>query len=225
MEIKCGIYRIHCQITNKDYIGQSNNIYHRWQQHLAKYDNCAIHNAISKYGRENFIFSIVEECTEDKLDEREEYWINYYNSYFNGYNETSGGNRPLHTVCNHIIEAYDLNGNYVKDYPSISAAARELNCEASLISAVIKGRRPTAKGYQFKEKGDTKIITKFIKKKSGPIGKAVVQLDQNDNIIAEFVSASEAARQTGLLSQNISGVCRGLKKTCGGFKWQYKSNI
>ena len=225
MEIKCGIYKIHCKITNKDYIGQSNNIYHRWQQHLAKYDNCAIHNAIIKYGRENFEFSILEECFENELNEREEYWINYYNSYSNGYNETSGGNRPLHTTCNHIIEAYDLDGNYIKEYSSISAAARELHCEASLISAVIKGRRPTAKGYQFKEKDDDRIITKFIKKKSGPIGKAVIQLDKEDNIIAEYISASEAARQTGLLSQNISGVCRGLKKTCGGFKWKYKSNI
>ena len=104
----------------------------------------------------------------------------------------------------------------------MAAAARELKCETSLISAVIQGRRPTAKGYQFKAKDDNKIITKFIKKKSGPVGKSVIQMDINDNIINEYTSASEAARQTGLYAQNISGVCRGIKKTCGGFKWKYK---
>lgn len=221
MEIKCGIYRIHCKITGKDYIGQSINIYDRWNKHLARYDNCAIHNAIAKYGKENFEFTILEECAEEQLDEREVYWIKQYNSYFDGYNETSGGNRPTHTICNRPIEAYDLEGNYIKEYPSITAAARELGCEVSLISAVIQGRRPTAKNCQFKAKDDNKIITKFIKKKPGPSGKQVAQMDLNNNLITIFSSASEAARQTGLHSQNISGVCRGIKKTCGGYKWKY----
>jgi hypothetical protein len=41
-----------------------------------------------KYGRENFSFQILEECSEDKLAEREIYWINKLNTYKNGYNET-----------------------------------------------------------------------------------------------------------------------------------------
>ena len=222
--IICGIYRIHNNINNKDYIGQAIDIYQRWRQHKARYDNCAIHRAINKYGIDNFTFSILEECSEELLDEKEIYWINYYNSYFNGYNETSGGKRPIHTVCNRQIEMYDLDGNYIKDFPSMSAAARELKCEPSLINAVIQQRRPTAKGYQFKTKNDDTIVIKpFVKKKSGPSGKEVIQYDLKDNIIAEYISASEAARQTGLHAQNISGVCRGIKKTCGGYKWKYKN--
>lgn len=223
MDIKCGIYRIHNLINNKDYIGQSNNIYHRWEQHKARYDSCAIHRALAKYGIENFSFTILEECNEDKLDEKEIYWINYYNSYKNGYNETTGGKNPLQTNCSREIEKYNLNGNYIKNYPSMSAAARDLQCDVSLINSVIQKRRPTAKGFQFKLKDDNiTVIKPFVKKKSGPIGKSVIQLDLNNNIINEYISASEAARQTGLHAQNISGVCRGIKKTCGGFKWQYK---
>lgn len=41
---------------------------------------------------ENFSFEIVEECSEKFLDEREKYWISYYNSFENGYNATIGGN-------------------------------------------------------------------------------------------------------------------------------------
>ena len=223
MEIKCGIYRIHNLITEKDYIGQSTNIYHRWQQHKARYDDCAIHKALKKYGVENFTFTIIEECPQNMLDERERYWIAYYNSYKNGYNEDDGGKQPTSTKCDRPIEAYDLEGHFVKVYPSISAAARELECEASLISAVIQKRRPTAKGYQFKAVDDVEtVIGPFVKKKSGPSGKIVLQYDLKDNLLNEFVSASEAARQTGLHAQNISGVCRGLKKTCGGYKWKYK---
>lgn len=47
--------------------------------------------AIKKYGIENFDFSIIEECSPDFLDERERYWISYYDSYNNGYNRTPGG--------------------------------------------------------------------------------------------------------------------------------------
>jgi hypothetical protein len=44
-----------------------------------------------KYGIDNFSFGVLEECTLDKLDEREIYWIKYYNSYNDGYNLTLGG--------------------------------------------------------------------------------------------------------------------------------------
>ena len=109
------------------------------------------------------------------LDERERYWIAYYNSYKNGYNEDDGGKQPTSTKCDRPIEAYDLEGHFVKVYPSISAAARELECEASLISAVIQKRRPTAKGYQFKAVDDVEtVIGPFVKKKSGPSGKIVL---------------------------------------------------
>lgn len=224
-EVICGIYSIYNTITQKYYIGQSTDIYARWQKHKARYDNCAIHRAITKYGINNFKFTILEKCSEEQLNEKEIYWIEKFNSYFNGYNETSGGNRPTHTICNRIIEMYDLDGNYIKDFPSMSAAARELQCSLSLINSVIQQRRPTAKGFQFKTKDDDTItIGPFKKKKSGPIGKAVIQFDLEGNIINEYISASEAARQTGLYAQNISGVCRGLKHTCGGYKWEYKEN-
>lgn len=44
-----------------------------------------------KYGLEAFVFEIVEECDIDQLNEREKYWINYYNSFNHGYNLTNGG--------------------------------------------------------------------------------------------------------------------------------------
>lgn len=94
------IYCYENQINSKKYIGQTNNIERRKREHLSssynvKNDgyNSAFHRAIRKYGIENFFFSILEECDEEKANEREQYWIQEKNSYIDnhGYNLTLGG--------------------------------------------------------------------------------------------------------------------------------------
>lgn len=77
---KIGIYKIINTVNGKVYVGQSINIYERWAQHKYKsiYPeelgyNSAIHAAMRKYGFENFIFEIIEECEPELLDERERY--------------------------------------------------------------------------------------------------------------------------------------------------------
>lgn len=91
-----GIYKYQNKLNNNIYIGQSSNIEKRYSQHL--YDSTyrpekgtGIDIAIHKYGIENFTFEIIEECSLDVINEREKYWINYYDSYNNGYNRTVGG--------------------------------------------------------------------------------------------------------------------------------------
>lgn len=87
----CGIYKIENLITGHVYIGQSVNITSRWAAHKRADDDFPIHRAIKKYGIENFDFSIIEECPKEQLNDREIYWINYYDSFKNGYNATPGG--------------------------------------------------------------------------------------------------------------------------------------
>lgn len=91
-----GIYKYQNKLNNKIYIGQSADIAHRYEQHI--YDSTyrpergtGVDLAIRKYGIENFDFSVIEECSIDELDERERYWIAYYDSYNNGYNRSPGG--------------------------------------------------------------------------------------------------------------------------------------
>lgn len=93
----CGIYRIINIINGKCYVGKSIDIEFRWKQHLRDIDdNCLIHRAMKKYGIENFILEIVEECNGDMLNNREKYWIKYYDCCIldgdnKGYNMTRGG--------------------------------------------------------------------------------------------------------------------------------------
>ena len=91
------IYKITNTINGKSYIGQTiQNVKERFYQHCATkcskaVSNMAIHRAIKKYGKSNFTVEVIEEIDSANLNDRERYWIKYYNSYNNGYNSTKGG--------------------------------------------------------------------------------------------------------------------------------------
>lgn len=97
----CGIYMWENKINHHKYIGYSKNIERRWKEHSSlpfsskKTDdqNKAFYNAIRKYGVDLFQKIILEECPEEKLKERECYYIAQYNTFKNkeDYNETPGG--------------------------------------------------------------------------------------------------------------------------------------
>ena len=94
-----GIYKITNLSTGKCYIGKTNNDHRRWSDHqrLAfteghKEYNKALYQSMRKYGIENFVFEIIEELKDySQSGERERYWISFYDSYNNGYNESLGG--------------------------------------------------------------------------------------------------------------------------------------
>ena len=93
-----GIYTITNKINNKKYIGQSQNIKVRWKNHKAElrhnhHNNTYLQNSWNKYGEHNFEFKIIEECNIEKLDEKEMYWIEFYNTVDPecGYNLNNGG--------------------------------------------------------------------------------------------------------------------------------------
>lgn len=89
-----GIYIIKNKINNKVYIGQSINIKNRWKGHIkaSKTNDSHLYRAIRKYGLENFDFDVLEECSKEYLDEKENYYILKYNSNNSdfGYNNTTG---------------------------------------------------------------------------------------------------------------------------------------
>lgn len=94
------IYKATNIINNKVYIGQTvNTLEYRANQHLRetksnKRKNTYFHNAIQKYGFENFVFEKIDEAsTIEELNQKESYWISKYNSTDKtfGYNLDSGG--------------------------------------------------------------------------------------------------------------------------------------
>lgn len=93
------IYKIINLINDKSYIGKTQrDIDTRWKEHLrkyTKYENIPLYRAMRKYGIENFTIEKIEECENDIVNEREQYWIQFYNTYAHGYNGTLGGDGSL----------------------------------------------------------------------------------------------------------------------------------
>lgn len=62
---------------------------------------------------------------------------------------------------NKPILQFDLNGNFIKEYESITQASKELNIKIDYISSCCLGRRRKTKGYVFKFKNDKEILQKY----------------------------------------------------------------
>jgi len=183
-----GIYKI-TSPSNKIYIGQSINIERRFKHYKNLKEikgQKKIYFSIKKYGYENHLFEILEECSMDKLDVREKYWINLYDSCNKGLNISEGGGcfgkfnkgkkrspktkqkisqtkqnnprkitkemiqiyRDTSTTKKEIFQ-YDLEGNFIKKYPSINEASRQLEIRNDGISACLRGKQKSAYGFQW----------------------------------------------------------------------------
>ena len=97
--VKGTIYKITNQKNGLVYIGQTVQTFkRRMRSHISHLQAGTHHNellqrAYNKYGIDAFSFEIVETCDKDILDERERYWIKFYDSTnrSRGYNFESGG--------------------------------------------------------------------------------------------------------------------------------------
>lgn len=115
------IYLITNKINGKQYIGQTaRDMWTRFEEHCKPNNTTYLGKAIQKYGYLNFVLEEVERVPLDKLDEREIYWIQHYNTYKNGYNQTIGGNGSHDSLRLIIVEK-----NYVVE--SIEEFARLTN--------------------------------------------------------------------------------------------------
>ena len=223
-----GIYKITNLANGHYYIGQAVDIKARFREHKFaarhpehKDHNSPIHRAICKYGCENFSYELLEECLRTQLDEKEVYWIDKLKARENGnYNILAGGQDRM-KFDDKPVELYDLNGMYVKTYPSATKTAEELGVSRNSIYGVLHGERPTCKGYQMKYAEDKEtIIGKFISKQGG--ARSVYQIDITSNqIINTFVSAAQAAREIEADSSTIIKVCKGKLKSHRGYRWAY----
>lgn len=91
------IYKITNKINGLAYIGQANDYERRFTEHR-KYkvnqevDTKLLYQAFEKYGIENFNFEVIGLYA--NYNEMERYWVAYYDTYYNGYNMTPGGDEP-----------------------------------------------------------------------------------------------------------------------------------
>lgn len=209
------------------YVGQTiNSINKRWSKH--KQDSKDLErkypfaNVLRKYGTENFYPCLIEECDDDLLNERECYWIKELHTLINenGYNATEGGDTPSKTTCIPVYQ-YSLDGNFIKEYPSISSAQRALSKTGGCISKAANGLLQSAYGFQWSfEKND------YLKPLSNNrYRKPVGQYSLTGELIKIYPSARAAAQDLNITNGNvnISAVCKGKRDTAYGYKWKFIS--
>lgn len=164
---------------------------------------------MNKYGIEHFSIQQIEECSDNIVNEREKYWIKFYNSYYNGYNATLGGEGRKE------YEALIFVENYQNGLTETEIAAK-YKCDISTVKRALNLYNICpSKEYQRRAKEQ--------------YGKKCCCI--KDNVSMEFSTMMEAARfikDNNLSVDTISGiqthigqVCNGKRKTAYGYKWQY----
>ena len=202
------IYKITNKINGKVYIGKTlNSIQKRWREHLIdskkrKCEKRPLYSAINKYGEENFEIEQIEECSRDILNERECYWIEYYGSFKNGYNAIIGGDGKPYLD-------YDLIYNTYLKTKNMKQTSILCNCSVDSVRKIL----------------EIYDITKENRIKNGHkvLGHPVAKIDKyTDEIIAVYETIAEAEKENPKANrQHISKVCKGKRKTAGGYKWEY----
>lgn len=179
------IYKITNKISGKSYIGQTRtSLSERMNKHYSRANTDAttgIDFAIKKYGKENFSVEVLKECKEEELDNLERYYIEFYDTYNNGYNLTLGGQDGLGSK---IILNYDEVIAALEEYRTIAKASEKLGCCDKVLSRFMKDNNIS---YYYTGNNAANIIGKGRQFKEGDQAKKVhiVELNKTFNSLKE----------------------------------------
>lgn len=206
------IYCISNSVNDRLYIGKTTypTIQQRFVEHCRDYkkinkEKRPLYDAMNKYGVDKFSISLIEECDLSLLSNREQYWIEFYDSYHNGYNATMGGDGKI---------LYDY-GLFVDDYNDgmlVIDIAKKHGCSTDTVTKALH-----CSGID----GKTNAINKTKHK--------VYQYDKENNFIQSFESQRDAARylieqghkgSITSITTNIGRVLKGVRKTAEGYIWK-----
>lgn len=201
------IYKITNKINKYAYIGvTSKDIHQRLQQHIKdskkqRNKNKLLYIDMLEYGHSVFNIELIETVnTYNQGCNREIYWINYLDTFENGYNMTIGG-KGRKTICDtRVIDLY-------KKLKNQKAVAQKLNIHPDTVGLILSNHNI----YKI----DSHEVL------ANTYSKPVRQFDLSGNIINEFKSTMDVERQTGFGSYSVSRACKGLRHTAYGYKWEF----
>ena len=154
---------------------------------------------------------------EDIWKDMEIYWIQQFKDWgFDLVNTEAGGEDGNPRS---VIKLDRDTGISIDRYGSVTEAADSMGVDSANISAVCSGRQKSLRGYCFKYEDDKEYVFKSWVNISL---KSIQQLDKYTNeVLNTFETGASAAKYVGITRSMISDVCRGRRKTTGGYKWRY----
>lgn len=222
-----GIYFIKCLKNSKMYVGSSVNLITRLECHRSElrgnyHGNRLLQRAYNKYGEESFIVGILEKVEDrDKLLELEQYYIDKIKPEFNlcfdvrRHSFTEESRKKLSNTRKKLfkegkitpsrqkaVKQYDLVGNFIKEYQSISQAARETGIKDATIYKCAKYEHKQGKGFIWRYSTDTKKVMPSNKK--GYLIKLIDTVNKEERIFtskhkcAKYLNTSDSCLDTAL---------------------------
>lgn len=210
-----GIERVYKYLIGNEARGERHN------QHLRR--------SIKKFGFDTFevveVFDTAE--TFEELNGKETYYINLFDSYKNGYNQSYGGDsisgyhRPSGKDCPNSkrVCQIGLDGKLIKIWDSATEASNELKISLSSISNVCHGKKrnkngdvaKTAGGYVWVFEKDYDSNKDYSinrpRQNMGHGAKIVLLLSDDGDVIQEFYSLNEASRELGIAVESVRETC------------------
>ncbi len=150
--------------------------------------------------------------------------LNNENFKYNGINHTSSCNNCLKKLYNEkSVYQYDMDGNYVAKFPSISKAAESTGLFPSQVGGLCNKKSNSVKNFVFRFASEHEEGKNIEPTKNNLVKKTVAKYDKNGKYIETFESATEAARQVNGSKEAIVNAC---KKSflSHGFLWRYLEN-
>lgn len=239
------IYKIENLLTHEVYIGQTTELqgfngryrskgvgiervynYHNSRRNSGVYYNHHLLKSIEKYGFDMFVVDEIFDIalTFDELNDKEAFYVKQFDSYYNGYNQTFGGDNKIGHETPHGKGRRDsirvcqisLDSKLIKVWDSFGDIQRELGISKGSVANVCTGRKGTAGGFVWvyeKDYDKTEDYSRVRKiRGGGNFTKPILLLDSSNNVIQEFVSAIEAGAAFEISKQEVSKICRHQRK-------------
>ena len=209
------IYKIINDINDKVYVGKTDfSIEKRFKEHCKdafrdRNEKRPLYAAMRKYGVEHFHIELIEET--DNPEEREIYWIGYFDGYTHGYNATKGGDGKRLYDHEAIITR-------LKEHPYPCDVADEFGCCRDLV-------------YDLSKKHNIQIKSKSSKRMKELLSKTISAYTKQGEFVKSFSSTVEAAEwcynqkkcatlNSGVRS-HIGEAANGKRKSAYTYIWKY----
>lgn len=206
------IYKITNLINQYIYIGKTvHTIEVRWKEHintssnsLNKSSSYILYKAMRKYGIDNFKIEELEECDNNLLSEREQYWISIFDSYYlngHGYNMTLGGEGAIKYSDEDILILWNQGLKSAQ-------IAKQLGANEGTISERLKILKP----------GEAR------KRHINSNKKSVLQYNLNGGFIKQWDCATNAEKELQVSTGGITKCCKKERTMAHNSLWKYSTD-